>query len=313
MSESFFDTYGVTDSGNETETSGDDNTSGVVPNRVSDAYEALGDLQADIGRSLNAHPSDEVGVPGKDDDGERHPSGEMEVWWVAVHDAKGIVGAEQRDENKFSMGDYREAFGRTLGTIEHEDLTSGEKQQMTKAGIDLDEVEQPRRIPVAATGRLPVFVTDEDELNEALKLLDNFVGEVIDGKTATYRTTEGGDDDNTSEAGEPETGAAAIRRVLTEDSELAAAAASSEAGYRQAVVDAVEERHGKAVSKNSVTKEKANLDLSEVAESEDTSEAGDDEQESDDEQQSTSGGLSDEEKQDLATTVATAVVEALDN
>lgn len=327
MSESFFSTYGADTTTETSGNNGGSDTEGVVPNSVSDGYESLGDLQADIGRALNAHPSDEVGVPGKDDNGDRNPEGVMEVWWVAVHEAKGLAGAAQRDENEFSMGDYREAFGRTLATIQHEDLTGGEKAEFKDAGIDLDEVETPRRIPTCAKGRLPVFVTDEDELNEALQLLDYFLSEEVGIETETETdTTEGGetasdDGEDTSEAGEPENGAEAIRAVLTEDADLGAAAAQSRSGYRQAVVEAVEERHGFAVSKNSVTKAKGDLNLAEIHAGSDhsgeggadpTNVVGEDDDESE-ESEATDGGLSDDDIEKVATVVATAVTEALNN
>jgi hypothetical protein len=289
MSESFFDTYGVTDDGNDAETTGgDDGTSEAgepYPNAVTAAYETLGDLRSDLGRALNGHPSDDVSVPGKDDNGERHPEGVAETWWVAVTEAKGLMGEKQRDENEFSVSDYRDAFGRTITAVEHEDLTEGEKSEMRKAGIDLDEVEMPRRVPCATTGRLPLFVTDGDELNEALELLDDFVNEVVDGEFEAHHdgTSEAGDDDDTtSEAGDDDmTGGEAIQSVLAENSDLAQAALDSAYGYRQDVIEAVSDAYGIDVTANQVSKAKAEVSLGEAVQEnnddDDTSEAGDDE------------------------------------
>lgn len=141
-------------------------------NETTDLYYAVGNLRSKVGALAEARGMDLT----NDVDGE--PA--QVKYWAAIHAVKQDLGQRQRDENPFSLGDqdasgntYVDVFGSTLPTIETEPLTASERDSLEEAGIDTKGVGDHDCLLPVPTGhtRLPLVVTDEDELEEAIEAL----------------------------------------------------------------------------------------------------------------------------------------------
>jgi hypothetical protein len=181
--------------GGSTDTTNNAGSNGALfhHNETTDLYYAVGNLRSKVGALAEAKGMDLT----NDVDGE--PA--QVKYWAAIHAVKQDLGERQRDKNPFSLGDqdangdtYVDVFGSTLPTIETEPLTASEKDSLEEAGIDTEGVDGHDCLLPVPTGhtRLPLVVTDESELEEAIEAL-----KALDHENAEYArsTTDSGGSD----------------------------------------------------------------------------------------------------------------------
>lgn len=161
-------------SGSETQTTNDADT--FAPNATTGWYYTLGDTAAAVAAALKAAGYEQTTNPDED-------AHVMVRYWAALHAVKGAYGKRQKDHNPFALsttndaGDtYLDTFGPSgFPTVETETLNAAERRALEGEGVDVDELgaSDEVHIPVLkGRGRLPVVVNDEDELADALEMLE---------------------------------------------------------------------------------------------------------------------------------------------
>ena len=276
-----FSKLGTTDSAGSTANTNEND--GFTPQPVTSKYLSLREHQGVLKDAIGAHPSISMS------DTDLPPVKWANAIKGALYEDDGCLG-EQQAETPYTTSEFEDQHGDSIATP-HDDLAKDERAELRKLfkkseNHDATDLEGQFKLPVVNGDRLPLLVADEDVLEAAIEMLNEFA----------YN-------DASSTTGEVDDEFPVLEGTLNDlDAHLA-----SEAPDEDTLREMLEaEKDGKD-RKGGVSLIESAIDAHDEEGDDDTdNETNDDEGAS-----STEGGLSDEQIEKVATATATAVASTL--
>lgn len=300
-----FSKLGTTDSAGSTANTNEND--GFTPQPVTSKYLSLREHQGVLKDAIGAHPSISMS------DTDLPPVKWANAIKGALYEDDGCLG-EQQAETPYTTSEFEDQHGDSIATP-HDDLAKDERAELRKLfkkseNHDTTDLDGQFKLPVVNGDRLPLLVADEDVLEAAIEMLNEFAYNDASSTTGDVDDDEKNDFVKACEkAGVgPDTADAVLEGY--------GVPSSGTVPDLKHTIDVFS--HDENALEMLLTLEEANKDrktakaaLNSAIDALDENDDTDDETNDDEGASSTEGGLSDEQIEKVATATATAVASTL--